>query len=114
MEQAIFPKEITLEDEAIIILWDDGHRSPYPYRFLRLRWPCASCIDEMSGNPRLDPDTVPQDIKAVDHMPVGNYATQFLWSDAHYTGLYTFRYLRSICTCIQCNAARAEAGGPPV
>ena len=58
--------------------------------------------------------TVPEDVKAIDHMPVGNYATQFLWSDAHYTGLYTFRYLRSICTCIQCNAARSESGGPPV
>ena len=111
MEKPIFPKEVTLEDQAIVILWDDGHRSPYPHRFLRLRCQCASCVDEMTGNPRLDPDRVPQDVRAVDQLSVGNYAVQFLWSDTHYTGIYTFRFLRSICTCIACNAAQAEEGG---
>ena len=111
MEPAVFPHEIAVNDDAIVILWDDGHRSPYPHRFLRLRCQCASCVVEMSGNPRLDPDKVPQDVRAVDHMPVGNYAYQFLWSDTHYTGIYTFRFLRSICTCIPCNAARTGEGG---
>jgi len=111
MEKPIFPKEVTLEDQAIVILWDDGHRSPYPHRFLRLRCQCASCVDEMSGNPRLDPDRVPEDVRAVDQLSVGNYAVQFLWSDTHYTGIYTFRFLRSICTCIACNAAQAGEGG---
>ena len=108
MEKPIFPKEVTLEDQAIVILWDDGHRSPYPHRFLRLRCQCASCVDEMSGNPRLDPDSVPQDVRAVDQLSVGNYAVQFLWSDTHYTGIYTYRFLRSICTCIPCNAGRIQ------
>ena len=114
IEKAVLPKEVEIQEQAIVILWDDGHRSRYPHRFLRLRCPCASCVDEMPGRPRLDPDTVPQDVKAIDNMPVGNYAAQFLWTDAHYTGLYTYRYLRSICTCLQCNAARSETGGPPV
>ena len=95
-------------------MWDDGHRSPYPHRFLRLRCPCANCVDEMTGNPRLDPDTVPQDVKAIDNMPVGNYAAIFFFNDSEYTVIYTYRYLRSICTCLQCNAVRSEAGGPPV
>lgn len=111
MQEAVLPLEIALNDEAIVVLWNDGHRSPYPHRFLRIRCQCASCVDEMTGNPRLDPETVAQDVRAVDHLPVGNYAYQFLWSDTHYTGLYTFRFLRSICTCIQCNEARAETGG---
>ena len=34
---------------------------------------------------------------------------QFLWDDAHYTGIYTYRALRANCTCIVCNEARAEA-----
>jgi DUF971 family protein len=42
-------------------------------------------------------------------MPVGNYAVQFLWSDAHFTGLYTYRLLRAACTCIECNAIRGAA-----
>ena len=109
MEKAVLPKEVNIEDQAIVVLWDDGHRSPYPHRYLRLRCPCAGCVDEMSGAPTLDPEQVPQDLRAVDHMTVGNYALQFLWSDAHHTGMYTYRFLRSACTCMACNAARAEA-----
>lgn len=112
MEEPVFPQEVELAEQAIVILWDDGHRSPYPHRFLRLRCPCASCVDEMSGRPRLDPDSVPQEVKAVDHMAVGNYALQFLWSDTHYTGIYTYRLLRAICTCIPCNATRAGQDPP--
>ena len=112
MEKAVFPKEVDINGDVIIVLWDDGHRSPYPHRFLRLRCPCAGCVDEMSGRPRLNPDQVPQDVRAVDHMPIGNYALQFLWSDTHYTGIYTFRFLRSVCTCIACNEARAGAQPP--
>ena len=113
MEEAVFPKEVDFDGDNIVILWDDGHRSPYPHRFLRLRCPCASCVDEMSGRPRLDPDQVPQDVRAVDQMQIGNYAIQFLWSDAHYTGIYTYRLLRSACTCIVCNQARAaQEHGP--
>lgn len=109
MDKAVFPADITLETSGVVIIWDDGHRSPFPYRFLRLRCPCASCVDEMTGRVTLDPDSVPQDVRAVDQLPVGNYGVQFLWSDTHYTGIYTYKALRSACTCIACNNARAEA-----
>lgn len=94
MTEPILPQEITLGDQAIVILWNDGHRSLYPHRYLRLRCPCAGCIDEMTGRPTLDPDSVPAEVVAIDHLPVGNYGVQFLWSDAHYTGIYTYRALR--------------------
>ena len=68
MQQPVFPSDITLEGNAIVIMWDDGHRSPYSHRFLRLRCPCASCVDEMTGRPTLDPDTVPPDVRAIDHL----------------------------------------------
>ena len=106
MQEAVFPKEVNVEDQAIVILWDDGHRGVYPHRYLRLRCQCANCVDEMSGRPRLDPDQVPQNVQAVDHMQVGNYALQFLWSDTHYTGIYTYRFLRSVCTCMACSTDR--------
>ena len=111
MPDPVFPKEVEISDQGIVILWDDGHRSPYPHRYLRLRCPCASCVDEMSGKARLDPEKVPPDVHAVDHMQVGNYAYQFLWSDTHYTGIYTYESLRASCTCIVCNEARG--GQPP-
>ena len=109
MEQVILPDAINLEDDAVVILWEDAHRSPFPHRYLRLRCPCANCVDEMSGKRTLDPDTVPKDVKAVDQMPVGKYGVQFLWSDTHYTGIYTFKVLRAACPCIICGEARAKA-----
>ena len=33
MEKPVFPQEVEIGEEAIVILWDDGHRSPYPTPF---------------------------------------------------------------------------------
>ena len=101
------PESVEITEKAIHILWEDGHQGVYPHRFLRLHCQCAHCVDEMTREPRLDPDGVPADVHAVDHLPVGSYALQFLWSDAHYTGIYTYELLRGICTCRQCWEGRA-------
>ncbi len=111
MSTSIAPETVTLEERGIRILWKDGHRSLYPHRFLRLRCPCAHCIDEWTNAPRLDPDTVPQDVRAVDYMMVGNYAVEFLWSDTHYTGIYTYEVLRGLCSCMECAARRESEAG---
>ena len=34
---------------------------------------------------------------------VGRYALQFLWSDGHDTGLYSFDLLRGLCRCDACS-----------
>ena len=102
------PETIQIADEGITIVWKDGHRSTYPHKFLRVSCQCAHCVDEWTREARLDPDTVPEDITAVDQMPIGNYAVQFLWSDTHYTGIYTYEFLRSVCQCGDC-ANRAES-----
>ena len=104
--EVIKPIEVQIEGDQIIILWDDGHRGIYPHRLLRLRCRCANCVEEMTGKQRLDPDTVPADVRAIDTMMIGSYAVQFLWSDAHYTGIYPYSFLRQQCTCIACNQQR--------
>jgi len=38
---------------------------------------------------------------------VGNYALRFDWGDSHSTGIYTFRYLRSLCQCPECQSPTA-------
>ena len=85
------------------------HRRPLPHHYLPLRSRCSHCSHELSGKRTLDPDTVPQDVKALDQMPVGAYGVQLLWSDAHYTGIYTYEVLRAACPCIICGEARASA-----
>ena len=77
MQQPVLPSEVRIDDQAIRVLWDDGHSGIYPHRYLRLKCQCANCINEITGRPTLDPETVPQDVKAVDHMQVGNYGLQF-------------------------------------
>jgi len=105
------PVEITQELPGhLVMVWDDGHRSRHAFRTLRERCPCALCIDEWTGEGRLDPSTVSADIHPKEVGRVGAYALRFTWSDGHLTGIYTFKFLREICECETC--ARTRAGGP--
>ena len=97
------------DDGVIRVEWGDGHRSEYDAKYLRVSCACAECIEEWSRRQLLDPATVPSDIRAEDYLMVGRYAVQFLWSDGHYTGIYTFETLRRLCDCAECRAARGAA-----
>lgn len=50
-----------------------------------------------------------KDVEALDWMQVGRYALQFLWSDAHSTGIYPFTLLRHLCQCDQCLKLKAQS-----
>ena len=100
----------------IKIQWEEqGHVARYPARLLRAACRCASCVEEMSGAPLLDPAAIPDDIHALSVRLVGQYAVYFSWSDGHSTGIYPFEFLLEICPCDECVARRerAEAGGEP-
>ncbi|MGD8319303.1 MAG: DUF971 domain-containing protein [Gemmatimonadota bacterium] len=85
------------EDGARLrIVWADGVTSEYEPRFLRLRCPCAGCVDEMTGIRTLTPDQVPGNVFPTAIHYVGRYALQFVWSDGHDTGIYSFEYLRKL------------------
>ncbi len=90
------PQEIRIDDAAVSILWSDGYQSRYPFRELRLACPCAVCVDEWSGERRLDPATVPKDVKPIESKNVGRYAVQLYWSDGHRSGIYSFDKLRAM------------------
>ena len=103
------PKMILVDNAGLYIEWDDGHRSTFPHRHLRLCCRCAGCIDEWTQRPVLDPNQVPADVAVLDHLIVGNYALQFLFSDEHYTGIYPYELLRAICACADCRVLHKEA-----
>ncbi|HEX9886929.1 MAG TPA: DUF971 domain-containing protein [Longimicrobiales bacterium] len=85
------------EDGARLrIHWRDGHVSEYEPRSLRLLCPCAGCVEEMTGRPILVPEMVPEEVHPLAVNYVGRYALQFVWSDGHQTGIYTFEYLRNL------------------
>lgn len=78
------------------IRWADGGDTEYDVRHLRLACACAECVDEWSGEARLDPGVVPDDVRPVSIQRVGRYAIQIEWSDGHSAGIYPFRRLREM------------------
>ncbi len=83
------PRELGIE-------WADGASSSYDVRDLRLACGCASCVDEWTGENRLDPSSVPEDVHPVRIESVGRYAIQIEWSDGHSSGIYPFQRLRKL------------------
>jgi ATP-binding protein involved in chromosome partitioning len=78
------------------ITWQDGRESLLDVRDMRLACGCAVCVDEWSGEERLDPASVPEDVRPVRIEPVGRYAIQIAWSDGHDSGIYPFTRLREL------------------
>ena len=79
--------------------WADSLLAIVPFKFLRGRCLCASCVDENTGVRILDPSTIPDDIVPTSLGFTGNYALKITWSDGHSTGLYTWDLLAEIAQC---------------
>jgi len=80
---------------TLSVLWEDGHRDDFDVRDLRLACRCALCKEEMSGRPLLDPKSVRPDVSPRTINSIGHYAINFVWSDGHSTGIYSFKHLRA-------------------
>lgn len=92
------PTGIDLSDSRglFCISWAGGETTEIPYRALRLGCRCATCIDEITGKPLLDPATVPEDIGVTDCEQVGLYGVRIHWTDGHRTGIYTWERIREL------------------
>ena len=88
--------------DEVLVAWNDGHRSLFACRDLRLHCPCAECRDEWTGKRLIRHEQIKADIQMSDLSPVGRYGLKFVWSDRHQTGIYSFEYLRSLCACAEC------------
>lgn len=75
------------------ISWSNQAFLEFPLRKLRQKCPCASCVDEWSGEVMLDPESVPEDIAIEKIQSVGRYAIGIHWSDGHRSGIYTYERL---------------------
>ncbi len=102
-------RDVEVRPDGIHIQWDDGHQSYYGHRYLRFQCVCANCVSEMTGQRMISLAGVCKDVEALDWMQVGRYALQFLWSDAHSTGIYPFTLLRHLCQCDQCLKLKAQS-----
>jgi DUF971 family protein len=115
------PRKIKLDagDSSLSIEWSDGHRSTYPYRYLRSKCPCATCTGtepspaEAVGSPF--PILGQKPLRPEGAEVVGRYALQIFWNDGHSAGIYAFDYLRGLCPCAECSSrgGKKAAGAPP-
>jgi DUF971 family protein len=93
------------QQEGVLELqWPDGVRR-LPYRFLRGRCPCASCVSETTGIRVVDVEDVPHEIAPTNLQYTGNYAIKITWNDGHDTGLFTWENLELLCKEIDATSA---------
>ena len=85
-----------LGNHALLVGWNDGQRSQYDLRTLRLSCPCAACVNEWTGEKTLNTDKVPKDIHPIRLFSVGRYAMGVEWSDGHSSGIFAYDYLRRL------------------
>ena len=105
------PVGMERDETTLKLVWNDGHESVYAADELRAACPCATCRTERetaarSGGLRVLPADAPVRAVLVDVQWVGWYAFRFAWQDGHDTGIYAFDYLRELCACEACAAAR--------
>ena len=90
------------------IAWDDGHASVFTMNELRIACPCAECIKNRSApkNPLRIISGPVVTTAAVEEMSLaGNYGLNLTFNDGHNTGIFSFDYLREICSCPNCKRA---------
>ncbi len=83
-------------NNLIMVDWNDGLRSEYETRKLRLNCPCAACVNEWTGEKMLNPSAISKEIWPVRLFSVGRYAMGVQWSDGHSTGIFSYDYLRRL------------------
>jgi len=100
------PVELHLDRKAgLRIRWVDGVEQVFPIVLLRKNCPCATCRTERENEAKQRPANLsltilPKGIERAtevkDASLVGKYAINIVWGDGHSTGIYDFRYLRSL------------------
>ena len=87
------PTALTLHRKSRLleVHFDDGHEFSLPFELLRVYSPSAEVRGHGPGQETLQ--TGKRDVDMMALAPVGNYAVQPLFSDAHDSGIYTWEYL---------------------
>ena len=89
-------KIIEESDRLLSIEWSDEKTSGYNAAQLRKACPCATCVNEWTGEKILRDESVVDDLSFSSISIVGNYALGFQFSDGHGTGIYSFQYLKKL------------------
>ena len=89
-------KIIEESDREVSITWSDEAETSLSAAQLRRACPCASCVNEWTGEKMLKDASVADDLTFSDMNVVGRYALNFRFSDGHDTGIFTYKFLRQL------------------
>ena len=93
----IEPTQIIEESNAqVLIKWSDESETVYSATALRRACPCATCVNEWTGEKMLADESISEETTFKHISIVGRYALNFHFSDGHDTGIFSFKYLREI------------------
>jgi ATP-binding protein involved in chromosome partitioning len=85
-----------IDNSTLGFLWENGATQKISVQALRRACPCASCVDEWTGEPLLDVEKIPTNLSLERVQTVGRYGIQPLFTDGHATGIYRFDLIKSI------------------
>ena len=93
--------QVKLAEQRLQVTWADGSRCVYDLAVLRRHCPCATCRTEREQRSEAPTSLTilksdPRNIRPTGAKLVGRYAIQFEWSDGHNTGIFDFRFLRTL------------------
>ena len=77
--------EIDITDNGINVKWSDGTSSEIGAHKIRLECPCASCVNEITGEKMITAEMIPANIKVLGIRPVGRYGIAINFSDGTLT-----------------------------
>ena len=102
-DDSVTPKDLKVKiaEQRLLIEWKDGKHSEFSLAQLRRVCPCATCRterDQQTSNPLRILKADPTGVRVTNARLVGTYAIQFDYSDGHNTGIFDFRFLRSLGT----------------
>jgi DUF971 family protein len=93
----IEPLQIIEEaDDRLTIKWSDDTETEYRAAQLRSFCPCATCVNEWTGEKILKDENIATELKFTLISIVGRYALNFHFSDGHDTGIFSFKYLHDV------------------
>ena len=89
-------ESVRVEGGAVVVRWREGGEDRLGFEYLRNHCPCATCVDEWSGERRSLTLLLSTAFAPKRLVPVGNYGVQIHWNDGHETGIYSHQLLRRL------------------
>lgn len=93
--------DVAHDDLTLTLTWPGREAATVSHKTLRAACQCAVCVDEFTGEQRLNPDDIRDDIAPKTVERVGNYALSILWNDGHSTGFFPYERIRELAATEQ-------------